>query len=502
MLYQSFIGYSYLINKLHLRVASSIPVSTVDPKARAITRGKDGLRIPASMQIDDNDLVGHVLFALKNEGVHLEALYAILPLIEPNGIQDQLNATPNGKYVRQMGFLYETFTGHEFTVAITASAYVDLFDDSLYLTGSNRYDKKYKINQNGLGNLDYCPTVRKTDELIALIQRDLFSELDDFIEQVGGSSELKRTLGWAYLSETKSSFDIENEKPSADKAEQFVALLHEAHQAQPLTEDYLSHLQRHVITNPFIQEFFYRIKQNWLQQGGSLYMGRPNVTYIPPTPEDNQRLMAGLLAYANSEFPKDSNEALIKAFMVSFGFVFNHPFLDGNGRISRFLLHHSLCRAGLIEDGFILPLSSAIAANEADYLKSLESVSARIRPLWRVPYIDVERGEIEVRYRGSSDPYRFWDGTEIAEFGLRMAHYALDHSLIDEQAYLERFDRADKEVNKRFDIQNKDRNNLIRMIAGEQRLSKRRRKQFSQRIPHDVLDAVEQIVLDVFDTKT
>ena len=494
-----FIGYTHLINKLELKIAASLPVSRIVASVRAIARNEDVLQIPASMKIDENNLIAHVLFALKYEGVHLEALYAILPLIEPDSIQKQLNETPNGKYVRQIGFLYEEFTKHKLNAAVTVSTYDDLFDRSLYLTGPDRYNKKYKINQNGLGDLSYCPTVRKTNKLSRLMQRDLLTDLDAFIERVGGVSELKRTLGWAYLSETKSSFDIENETPSNDKAERFVKLLHQAHEALPLTEDYLSYLQRNVVTNPLIEEFIFRTKQNWLQQGGAYYLGRPKITYIPPTPSDNQRLMQGLLDYANSELPKGNNEALIKAFMVSFGFVFNHPFLDGNGRISRFLIHHSLCRAKQIKDGFILPISSAIAENEDDYLKSLESVSARIRPLWQVPYIDADRGEIETHFIGSSDPYRFWDGTEIAEFGLRMAHYALDYTLIKEQDFLERFDIADKEINKRFDMQNKDRNNLIRMIASEKRLSKRRRKQFATRIPNDVLDATEEIVLNVFD---
>ena len=33
---------------------------------------------------------------------------------------------------------------------------------------------------------------------------------------------------------------------------------------------------------------------------------------------------------------------LVKAAVVSFGFVFLHPFMDGNGRLSRLLAHHSL----------------------------------------------------------------------------------------------------------------------------------------------------------------
>jgi len=33
---------------------------------------------------------------------------------------------------------------------------------------------------------------------------------------------------------------------------------------------------------------------------------------------------------------------LVRAAVVSFAFVFIHPFMNGNGRLSRFLIHHCL----------------------------------------------------------------------------------------------------------------------------------------------------------------
>lgn len=51
---------------------------------------------------------------------------------------------------------------------------------------------------------------------------------------------MDRAINWAYLSETDSSFAIEKEVPSQQKSERFVQLLRQAHDRQPLTEDYLS----------------------------------------------------------------------------------------------------------------------------------------------------------------------------------------------------------------------------------------------------------------------
>lgn len=55
------------------------------------------------------------------------------------------------------------------------------------------------------------------------------------------------------------------------------------------------------------------------------------------------------MALANQR--PDGLDPLAHAALVSFAFVFLHPFMDGNGRLSRFLLHHCL---GLVKG---LPLA-------------------------------------------------------------------------------------------------------------------------------------------------
>lgn len=490
------IGYTYLIDQMGLKVAGKVRPAIVDRRVQAVVSASDSLRVPISMAIENDDPIAHLVFAIKHQGIHLEAIQAISARLSQQSVQQALNANPNGKYARIIGFLYEQFTGKELAANVRASAYVDLFDEAQYVTGSNRRNRKFKVNQNGLGDFDFCPTIRRTPELEQLLRRDLFADLASFVERVGGPRNLDRALGWAYLSETRSSFDIEGESLSEDKAQRFVQLLHQAHHAQDLTERYLAELQSGVISNPFLQEPSFRRKQNWLQKAAR-HVRASNVIYIPPAPEHNLSLMQGLLHYANAPYPSNSREALLKSLMVSFGFVFNHPFLDGNGRISRFLIHHGLCRAGLVKEGLILPISVAFQQHEGEYLNSLESVSAAIRKLWKVN--EVTDRDIDATLMASGDPYRYWDGTLIAQFGLRMAHYALDHTLVEEVKYLERFDCALARINNQYDISNKDAMSLIRMIVSEEgRLSMRRRKQFSLVVTAEVLNDIEKIVRDSF----
>jgi Fic family protein len=49
---------------------------------------------------------------------------------------------------------------------------------------------------------------------------------------------------------------------------------------------------------------------------------------------------------------------IIRAALIAFGFVFIHPFEDGNGRLHRFLIHDMLVRDGVVPDGLIIPLSA------------------------------------------------------------------------------------------------------------------------------------------------
>jgi hypothetical protein len=69
------------------------------------------------------------------------------------------------------------------------------------------------------------------------MQGDILGRTRSFIETIGPVNA-DRALAWAYLSETEHSFAIERESPSGNKAEAFVALLHQAHEGRALTEDY------------------------------------------------------------------------------------------------------------------------------------------------------------------------------------------------------------------------------------------------------------------------
>ena len=78
---------------------------------------------------------------------------------------------------------------------------------------------------------------------------------------------------------------------------------------------------------------------------------------VPPRPDDVPALMEGLQAFI--EESADLNPVIVAA-VAAFGFVFIHPFEDGNGRTHRFMLHYFLSTRGVTPENFIFPVSATI----------------------------------------------------------------------------------------------------------------------------------------------
>ena len=192
-----------------------------------------------------------------------------------------------------------------------------------------------------------------------------------------------------------------------------------------------------------------------------------------------------------------ADEPLIQAALCSFGFVYLHPFLDGNGRLSRFLFHHALCMTKALPNGLILPVSTAMHSDEGGYLRALEAFSAQARQLWRVRWIDGIDFQLEQRCRDSV--YKYWDATAQTIYSVRTAQTAMDVHLVQEAQFLSNFDAAYKALDRSIDLPSPLLNKLIIMCQEQGgTLSKNRRKQFKDTVPEEYLDEVETVVTEAF----
>jgi len=482
----TLLGYEFLRQTLGLTAFPTERPAMVKPVTRVeLTDGF--LAIPRNVAPDTDEPLEHVLFALKHEGTDLQILAEALPKIAAGSLVTALRRSPTGTYIRTACYLWEQFTRDRLSeVPEVAGPTAEVFDKDRYITGPSQRDSRWRVAFNGIGSISYCATIRRTDYLQQAIRSDVLSRTKEFIASLG-KGVLDRTLAWAYLHETEDSFAIEREMPSEEKARAFVAVLHQAHEGRPLSEEYLVELQNSVLNNPFDMAASYRTEQNWLRGPAR---GAVGVTYLPPPPEIVPELMTELIAFANTA-PLQV-DPILAASVASFGFVFVHPFMDGNGRLSRFIFHHALCRSGKLDKGLILPVSVAMKRNETDYLAALQGYSKQARERWSVRWID--EGLYDLRFNGHPAIYRYWDATKCVEFGYRMAEQALEFDLRHETEFLVRYDKIVKAVNERFDLRGSDLATLVvSCLDNEGKVSKNRRKQFTGRVPDSVFDYIEVV---------
>jgi Fic family protein len=106
-----------------------------------------------------------------------------------------------------------------------------------------------------------------------------------------------------------------------------------------------------------------RQRQNWI--GGSDY-NPCSAVYVPPPPEAVTHLMEDLCAFANG----DDLPAVAQAAIAHAQFETIHPFVDGNGRTGRAIIHLVLRRRG-IAPRVLPPVSLVLATLARDYVGGL-----------------------------------------------------------------------------------------------------------------------------------
>lgn len=487
------VGYGFLIARLNL---ATVPLDRPARVARVkvITRQLQQLGIPASVAPRTEEPIEHLLFALRHEGVKLHVAMPALRRITAEAVGDTFVKAPTSRFARLACYLWEIANEQQLGGLPPASGkFEKVFDETEHLTDRRQRNLRWRIDFNGIGSPRYCVSVRRSPIIQSLLQEDLLAQVAAFTSSLD-QDLLSRALHWAYLSETDSSYAIEREHPTQERSEFFVKLLSRAHDREDISEDYLVSLQNLMVTNPLNRAFGFRATQNRLRNDSRGALG---VTYLPPPPDGLPAIMESVMAIGNEiDGPLDP---LVRASIVKFAFVFAHPFLDGNGRVSRFLFHKVACSDPRLTNGFVFPVSTAMSRNEADYLRALHSFARLLRQLWDVKMIG--ENDFDERFKGESDAYRYWDATACVEFCLRMAQEALHKDLYEESEFLKRFDAIYRAVNREVDLSNNDMVLLVRSIATHGSLSRNRYRQLvAKGNPPALIDAAVQVAAEAMGT--
>lgn len=128
---------------------------------------------------------------------------------------------------------------------------------------------------------------------------------------------------------------------------------------------------RRLLTGTRLQEHAGRIRteQNWI--GGSDY-NPCSAAFVPPPADQVERLLVDLCAFCNG----DDLPAVAQAAIAHAQFETIHPFVDGNGRTGRALIHLVLRRRGLAVRA-LPPVSLVLATWAHDYVAGLEATRYR-----------------------------------------------------------------------------------------------------------------------------
>jgi Fic family protein len=153
--------------------------------------------------------------------------------------------------------------------------------------------------------------------------------------------------------------------------EAMVYAVSSVHTGEELALEQLLEIHRRLLAGSRLEESGgnLRNEQNWI--GGSSY-NPCSAAFVPPPPEYVHDLLLDLCTFCND----DSLPAVVQAALAHAQFETIHPFVDGNGRTGRALIHLTLRRRGLAPR-VLPPVSLVLATWATDYVAGLEGTRYR-----------------------------------------------------------------------------------------------------------------------------
>ena len=486
-------GYTYLLEKFEFAAMPNWHRSSVSTTGTHYSKVQDGFADEVfRTQYWPGEKVGdHLEFALKYDGVNLGLLACIFEHVPQKELTEYVKSKPTGKYARRIWFFYEFLTGKQLPIDdISSGNYVDALEAKEYYTVQNR-DKspRHRIVNNLLGPQTFCPIIRKTEKLFKLDSVDLQKRCKDIVTAYPPEL-LRRALSYLYNKETKSSFEIEHIKPSATRTEKFITSLELAEKEDFCEKKKLIKLQNRIV-DPRFKDSDYRDGQNYI--GQAVAYQKEIIHFICPKPDNLPSLMAGLIE-SHRRMKEGNVSPVIHAAAIAYGFVFLHPFEDGNGRIHRFLIHNILSLQGMVPQGLMFPVSAVMLKNPVDYDTSLEAFS---RPLLQlIDYRLDEMGQMTVE-NDTACWYQYMDMTTQAEALYKFVTKTIEEELVEELSFLSNYDNTKKAIQDIIDMPDRLIDLFIQMcLQNNGSLSARKRSSHFDFLTNKELTAMEQAVKD------
>jgi hypothetical protein len=434
----------------------------------------------------------HLTFALRHEEIDLLILKRAFEAVPPAEVEAFVRAAPTGAVARRAWYLYEILTGRTLDIEdAPMAAAVDLLDTEGYFTGRPKLSTRHRVRDNLLGTGQFCPMIRRTPALTEFVGLDLAAEARKIVGHTG-AHVVARAASFLLLADSRASFEIEGERPPRNRLERWGRAVMQAGK-NPLTLDEILRLQRVLIEDArFVRP---GLRPDGVFLGERDHFGDPLPEFIGARPDNLVSLMAGLIE-ANDRMRADGIDPVLKAASSAFGFVYIHPFQDGNGRMHRCLIHHVLAERKFTPPGMVFPVSSVMLDRIDGYRAALQAHSGPLMPFieWRPT---AERN-VEV-LNETADLYRYFDCTAEAEFLYACVRRTVNEDLPREIDYLRRHDEALRRIMDMVEMPNRMAENLVLYIRQNNgSLSKRRREGEFKQLTGEEVAVIEGIVQEEF----
>ena len=444
----------------------------------------------------EDSLMGHLTFALKYEGIDLGVLKKLFQKLDAIEVIAIVANEPTGQYSRKIWFLYEWLMNSQLAIAdLVTGNYIDVVDEKIQYASRSipEVSKRHRIRNNLPGVRDFCPMIRKTSLLEQYLKLDLSQRIKNIIGKIH-PDVMARTAAFLLLKDSKASYAIEGESPPQNRAQRWGRAIGQAGQKN-ITKEELVRLQQIVIDNSRFTKIGWREQEGFIGEHDRRH-GTPIPDHISAKWTNIELLINGLITTNQKLETDDSYDAVFAASIIAFGFVFIHPFVDGNGRIHRYLIHHVLLRKEYVSKGLIFPVSAIILERLDDYRKVLENFS---RPrLDLIDWIPTKDHNVEI-LNDTIDLYRYFDATKQVEFLYSCVQQTIVQTIPEEVKYLEKYDVMKDFLDNHFEMPDKTVALLVRFLEqGKGKLSERAKSKEFKVLTEAEISTIENKYQEVF----
>lgn len=453
----TLVGYGAIIEGLGLAMPFPNRLSLISEKRRSYEN--ENWKVFSSRNAIEDTLYKHLVFALKYEGINLLFFKKLFQSVSKEEIKNIIQSEPTGQYSRKIWFLYEWLLQEQLPIPdLTIKNFIPLVDEELQFASPVPINSsRHRIKNNLPGTVDFCPLIFKTPKLESYLDKNSTENINSVIKGIH-KDVLLRTSSFLLLKDSKASFSIEGENPTQNRALRWGKAIGQAG-SKPLSKEELYRLQQIVIENSKFVTMGYRSEGGFVGEHDRT-TGEPIPEHISSKQADIEKLMNGLLE-ASKQMEATGFHPLLTATAIAFGFVFIHPFVDGNGRIHRYIIHHLLSAMQYSPQGIIFPVSASILERIEDYRKVLENYS---HPL--LDFIEWEKtkdNNVNV-LNDTIDFYRYFDATLQAEFLSECVDYTIHKIIPEEVAYLQKYDAMKLWLDNNYQMPDKMVALLIRFL--------------------------------------